>query len=136
MTGPSANAEQRRCLRASCHAALLAAFLGSSVAGAATAEVACTNAAAEITCDANRCEVKTEGFTPMAVSLSGGKLEVCAYSGCWSGPVDLRRTRGSQLIVHALVSGPVGGAVLTYDRRARFGTLQWGSYALPLSCGG
>lgn len=121
-------------IRNACTALLLAA-LPASAAQAAGPDFACRNDKAEVTCTAAGCDVNADGFTSMAVSLSGSELQVCAYSGCQSGPVDLRRTRGDLLIVHAKVGGTVGPAVVAYDRKQRIATLLWGSYALPMSCG-
>jgi hypothetical protein len=113
--------------------ALVAAF-AATAAQAASADFTCRNAQAEVTCAAQKCEVNTASFTPMSVSLSGSQLEVCAYSGCQSGTVDLRRARGDLLVVHAKTGGAGGAALVSYDRKQRIATLLWGSYALPMSC--
>ena len=109
---------------------------GSAQAASAGTDFTCRNEAAEITCAAAGCEVKTDGFTPMSISREGNRLEVCAYSGCWSGPLDLIRTRGDLSILHARLAGGRDAAAVVYDRRAKTATLMWGSYALALSCGG
>lgn len=114
-------------------AAVLA--LGAAQAQAAQGVFNCRNAQAEVTCGAQACEINSDGFTPMGVSLSGNRLEVCAYSSCQSGTVSLRRVRGDLLIVHANVGGVGGAAVVAFDRKQKIATLLWGNYALPLSCG-
>jgi hypothetical protein len=119
-------------------AVLLAlAAAGSAQAASAATDFTCRNDAAEITCAATGCEVNTDGFTPMSISREGNRLEVCAYSGCWSGPLDLIRTRGDLSILHARLAGTEdAAAAVVYDSRARTATLLWGSYRLALSCGG
>jgi hypothetical protein len=117
----------------------LAAALSLSAGGAAQAAVStdftCRNAAAEITCSASGCEVNSDGFTPMSVSRQGDRLEVCAYSGCWSGALDLIRTRGDLAILHATLERGQGQAAVAYNRKDQTATMLWGNYALALSCG-
>lgn len=112
----------------------LAALCAATAAQAASADFTCRNVEAEVTCAAQKCAVNTASFTPMSVSLSGSQLDVCAYSSCQSGTVDLRRTRGDLLVVHARTGGSGGAALVSYDRKRRIATLLWGNYALPMSC--
>ncbi|WP_309621947.1 hypothetical protein [Novosphingobium sp.] len=112
----------------------LAAACAAPAAQAASADFTCRNAQAEVTCTAQKCAVDTTAFTPMSVSLTGSQLEVCAYSACQSGTVDLRRARGDLLVVHARTGGAGGAALVSYDRKQRIATLLWGNYALPMSC--
>jgi hypothetical protein len=114
-------------------AAALAAPAAAIAAG--PADFTCTNRAAQIACTSANCEVETQGFTPMSVSRSGNRLEVCAYSGCWSGPLDLVRTRGDLVILHARLAGGHGQATVSYDRKAGIATMLWGNFAQGLSCG-
>jgi hypothetical protein len=113
----------------------VAALAVPAVASAAdSADFSCDNRAAEISCTGEGCEVETESFTRMLVSRSGNRLKVCAYSGCWSGPLDLIRTRGDLVILHARLSGGLGQVSVTYDRRQTIATMLWGKFAQALIC--
>lgn len=103
---------------------------------AAPGDFTCANRNAQVSCTAATCEIETGSFTPMGVSREGNRLEVCAYSGCWSGPLDLIRTRGDLTILHASLGGGRDPAAVIYDRKAQVATLMWGSFVLPMSCGG
>ena len=119
--------------------AVAAAILAIALAmptRAAPGDFTCRNASAQISCTAAACEVETASFTPMSVSRSGSRLEVCAYSGCWSGPLDLVRVRGDHTILHAVLTRGQGAVTLAYDRRTRIASMLWGNFAQPLSCGG
>ena len=122
-----------RRLRAICAILTLAGV--PAALSAATGDFSCRNTSAEITCTSRACEVNTTGYTPMGVSLAGNRLEICAYSGCSSGALDLRRLRGDHLVVHANLSRGQGSATVVYDVRKKAATLLWGNYALPMSCG-
>lgn len=113
----------------------LAAALAAGPAEGAAGDFTCRNTAAEITCTAVRCEMNTDGFTPISLSREGGTLEVCAYSGCSKGRLDLIRTRGDLTLLHAPVPGGIGPAAVVYDQKQQIATLLWGGYALPMSCG-
>lgn len=116
-------------------AAAIALVAQGSHTAAATTDVHCRNGQAEISCEASGCEVKTDGFTPMALSRDGNRLEVCAYSGCWKGTLDLIRTRGDLSILHAGVGGPIGPVAVVFNRTAKSAALTWGGMILPMSCG-
>jgi hypothetical protein len=116
-------------------AATLALAVGGAAQAAGSTDFTCRNAAAEITCSASGCEVNSDGFTPMSVSRQGDRLEVCAYSGCWSGALDLIRTRGDLAILHATLAQGQGQAAVVYNRKDQTATMLWGNYALALSCG-
>ena len=105
-------------------------------AQAALGDFTCRNTSAQISCTASACEVEAASFTPMSVSRTGARLEVCAYSGCWSGPLDLIRVRGDHTVLHAVLNRGQGGVTLAYDRRSRVATMLWGNFAQPLNCGG
>jgi len=96
----------------------------------------CRNTAAEIRCGSGACEVETQSFTPMQLSLSRQSITLCAYSGCWSGPVDLHRTRGDLVLLHANLEKGEGGIAVVYDRQAKVATMMWGGFAHPMGCGG
>lgn len=115
--------------------AALAAVAAAGPVQAAAGDFVCRNTAAQVSCSATGCEIETESFTPMSVSRQGGRLEVCAYSGCWSGKLDLIRTRGDRVLLHAKLGGGHDPAAVAYDRKAQIATLLWGSFALPMSCG-
>lgn len=61
----------------------------------------CRNTEAEIRCVENSCQIETASFTPMELSRKSNRLQICAYSGCWSGPVAMRRTRGGVTFLSA-----------------------------------
>lgn len=111
-------------------------LLGSSLsAAAATDDFTCTNRSAEISCDAVSCRLETEGFTAMSVSRSGRKLQVCAYSGCWSGALDMIRTRDNLTILHARLEGGQGQLTVSFDHNEKIATMLWGNFAQALNCG-
>jgi hypothetical protein len=116
---------------------LTAAVLGTAslAHAAAPTDFSCRNTAAQIACEAATCEVETESFTPMGVSRTGNRLEVCAYTSCQSGPLDLIRTRGDLTILHAKLAGGQGAVSVTYDRKQKIATMLWGNYAQAMSCG-
>ena len=118
------------------HAAVALALALAMPAHAAPGDFTCRNASAQISCTAGACEVETASFTPMSVSRSGAQLEVCAFSGCWSGPLDLIRVRGDQTILHAVLARGQGRVTLAHNRRTQIATMLWGNFAQPLNCGG
>jgi hypothetical protein len=101
---------------------------------AVAADFSCRNAEAEIRCDNGKCEVATESFTPMGVSRTGNILEVCAYSGCWKGPVLVRRSRGNIDLLYADLKNSDSVAVI-YDRKQRVAQMRWGGFANSMTCG-
>ena len=112
---------------------------GSMASAAAPADFTCANRNAEINCTAQACKVEIEGFTPMSVSREGNQLEVCAYSGCWKGPLDLIRTRGDLTILHARLGGWQGDGsaqvAVSFNRKEKIATMLWDNFAQALSCG-
>lgn len=114
----------------------IATLLVAAPALAATpTDFTCGNRNAQIGCDASSCEINTDSFTPMGVSREGNRLEVCAYTGCWSGPLDLIRSRGDLVMLHARLSGGHDPVAVIYDRKAQVATMMWGSFVQPMSCG-
>jgi hypothetical protein len=123
---------------------LLALIALAAGAPAAAENFACSNKAAEIKCGDGSCEVSIEGFTPMSLSRTGSKLSICAYSGCWEGPITVRRSAGTVDFLHARVrqSSGTGGAgagmsdlSVVYDRGARIAQMRWGGFANAMGCG-
>lgn len=107
------------------------------------ADFTCTNHAAEISCNDGKCEIAPPGgFTPMSLSREGGMLEICAYSGCASGPVTIRRTRGKIDMLYAVVrwrnaDGSVGVSsqlAVILDRKSRTAMMHWDSFSNVMDC--
>lgn len=117
-------------------AMMLAAVPGA--AWAAPGDFSCRNDAAEISCDAKSCAVETQNFTPMGLSRRGRMLEICAYSGCWSAPVRVRRTVGATTLLYTEIRGGISGdpqpLSVIYDAEAKVALMRWGGFAQPMSC--
>lgn len=111
-------------------------LIGTTVSAQAAAptDFSCSNRSAQIACMAAGCEVETSSFTPMGVSRAGSTLEVCAYTSCKSGTLDLIRVRGDLTFLHAILRGGEPAAVI-YDRKAKTGTLMWSGFVQPINCG-
>lgn len=123
-------------------ALLLVALAASTPAIAA--DFTCSNKAAQISCGDGACEVTTDGFTPMSLSRTGRRLSICAYTGCWEGPVLVRRSAGPVDLLYARVSlseGTGGNAAdkrdlaVIYDRTSRTAQMRWGGFANAMGCG-
>lgn len=108
------------------------------MAMAAPGDFSCRNEAAEISCDGAGCTVETQGFTPMGLSRRGRVLEICAYSGCWSAPVRVRRTIGKTTLLYTEIRGGISGdpqpLSVIYDAAAGVALMHWGGFAQPMSC--
>lgn len=99
----------------------------------------CRNTDAEINCGAGKCSVETQSFTPMELRRTGGRLSICAYSGCWAGPVLVRRQRHGIELLFADVRGTTPGAgtgalAVIYERRERIAQIRWGGSANAMTC--
>lgn len=78
----------------------------------------------------------------MSVSRSGRTLEICAYSGCASGPVSFRRTRGEIDILYAAVRwrnadgglGERSQLAVIFDRASRTAVMRWGAFSNAMDC--
>jgi hypothetical protein len=125
------------------HPIPLALALAATVAAPAAAQdFACRNKATEIRCIDGGCEFAEDGaFTPMILSRRGTMLEICAYSGCWSGPVLIRRSRAGMDILYAEVrnadqpDSPVPEALaVIWDGGSRTAQMRWGSFANVMTC--
>ena len=111
------------------------------LAGSAVAEDwHCRNPALEVRCAEGACSASSEGFTPLAVSFDArGRVEVCAYSGCWQGSGRVWRD-GAHWLLSARGLAWLADArqtadfMLTFDARERLATLQGAGFALPLVC--
>lgn len=102
----------------------------------------CRNTAAETRCAEGACDVETQAFTPMQLSRKGSRITLCAYSGCWEGPILMRRTRGAITLLFAEVRGNVPGAgtpeplAVIHDAGNRTAQMRWGGFANAMGCGG
>jgi hypothetical protein len=121
-------------LKSACCSLLLAAVIPQAVLAA---DFTCRNESAQTSCTADKCETTTDGFTPMALSRTGNRLEICAYSDCFGGRILLSRTRGSVTLLSADVrgrSGAPGQLAVVYDRRTRSAAMHWSGFVNALSC--
>jgi hypothetical protein len=114
---------------------LLASLIISAPATAA--DWNCSNRdIAEIRCDAASCEIERESFTPMALSIAAGRVEICAFSGCFPGRVSLRRTAGPNILFHATVR--LGGAnqplAVILDTSTGTALMRWNGFANVMRC--
>lgn len=101
----------------------------------------CRNDDLEIRCDDARCSAQSEGFTPVSLEIDTerGTLELCAYSGCWSGEARIARDGPFWLASGRGLpwNGPQGDAAdvaFALDSRDRIGTLKGAGFAMPLTC--
>ena len=98
----------------------------------------CRNMAAEIRCDGTACAVETESFTPMELRRLGNRLSICAYSGCWEGPIRMRRSYGGVTFLSAEVRGSgenraVAPLSVMVDRDGS-AQVRWGSFSNAMTC--
>lgn len=112
---------------------------GLAVAGfpAAAAEWKCNNRdIAEIRCGGGSCEIERESFTPMELSLTPTRIEICAYSGCFSGRVGIRRTAGDLVLYHATIrTGTLSEpAAIILDTRGRTALMRWSGFSNVMKC--
>jgi hypothetical protein len=104
-------------------------------------DFACQNNAAEIRCGAGKCAVETASFTPMSLTRHGAILEICAYSGCRSGPIMMRRTFASVMHLHAEVGSTTDARSksrdplsVIFDEKDEVATMWWGGFANAMTC--
>lgn len=105
----------------------------------------CRNDDLEVRCDDAHCSAQTDGFTPVSLSLdtARGTLEVCAYSGCWSGRARMLRD-GPQWLASGRSLAWSGAQsdkadmrtdlLFALDGRDRIGVLKGAGFAMPLRC--
>lgn len=108
-------------------------------APAFAAEWNCRNHDMEITCDSTKCS-SSDGFTPFSININDkGKLDICAYAGCWSGRGAVL-ARGSHVLISAQNmkwSGkPATKAsfIVALDKADRVGILKGEGFAMPFTC--
>lgn len=99
----------------------------------------CRNEAAEIRCVENGCEVEKDSFTPMELRREGATLSICAYSGCWEGPVLMRRTRGGITFLSAEVystapAQPSHTALSVIYDRVGTAQIRWLGFSNAMTC--
>lgn len=100
----------------------------------------CRNLAYEIGCDESGCKL-SDAHTPMDIYLSGDAMEVCAYSGCWTGAPSYTR-RGGQFEIWTGYNLPfstredwVANVSVTVDTETGIANvLVSGMYAHPAKC--
>jgi hypothetical protein len=113
------------------------AFVLLGASPAIGADWSCSNREiAEIRCGDTECEIERDGYTPMEVSLAPTRIEVCAYSGCFSGPVLIRRTSAPHVLYHARVrvSGEVQPISIILDTEAQTALMRWADFANVMRC--
>jgi hypothetical protein len=99
----------------------------------------CRNIDMEIRCDSEKC-ASSDTFTAFDISISDkGKMEICAYSGCWKG-------KGKVLSSgkHMLVSGQKlkwqteiqskADFMLAIDLTDKVGFIKGEGFAMPIRC--
>lgn len=113
-------------------------------AAASTADFSCANRAAEIRCADGRCEILTpdDGFTPMRLVRAGKTLSICAYSGCWEGPILARHALGPMMTLQASVkrqggdeAEPATPLSVIHDADSGTAQMNWGGFANVMECG-
>jgi hypothetical protein len=116
----------------------LIGFLLLAVPGAVSAtDFGCRNEKAEIRCADGACEIETDAFTPMGLGHHKGLISVCAYSGCWEGPVLVRRTRGHLELLYAEIrrkDEPSERIAVIYDSHARAASMNWLGFHNLMEC--
>lgn len=98
---------------------------------AAAADFTCRNTDAEIRCADGACEIEAQAFTPMEVRREGTTLSICAYSGCWKGPVTMRRSRSGITFLQAQANGTLS---VMYDSKERVAMVRWGGFSNVMRC--
>ncbi len=101
----------------------------------------CTNPDFEISCSTQRCDVTLdEGFTPMGVTVSNVRFEVCAYSGCWLGEPSLLVSDQANLVVQGdLVwrdtpEEPASRMNMVVDKELGIGIFLGVGFSHPMQC--
>ena len=99
----------------------------------------CRNTEFEAQCEGRKCTATTD-FTPLSVRVSSrGAMDVCAYSGCWSGPGKVMKQHG-QLVVSApglrWAAQPESRErfLVVIDESDGVGLIKGAGFAMPLSC--
>lgn len=123
-------------------ALLLTAFNSPQADAATASHWQCQNKDLEITCNADKCS-QSEAFTPLQLTVQQqgqqARLQICAYSGCWSGQAQGFIAGGHlffsarQLAWQGVGQNPADFA-LVLDRRDHIALLKGAGFALPLTC--
>lgn len=98
---------------------------------ATATDFACRNPDAEIRCADGACAIEAQAFTPMEIRREGATLSICAYSGCWKGPITMRRTRRGISFLQAEANGALS---VIHDANARIAMVRWGRFANVMRC--
>jgi hypothetical protein len=100
-------------------------------------DFACRNDGAETICTRQLCATSADGFTPMSLRRTGQRVELCAYSDCFSGPIRVQRTLRSMTLLAADIRGRDGARTplaVIYDARTRSASIQWHGFANAMHC--
>lgn len=116
------------------------AFALASFANAETGYY-CSNPDFEISCSTQRCDVTLdEGFTPMGVTVSSLRFEVCAYSGCWIGSPNLVSNDQISFFVQGdlqwrdMPERPVSRMQMAIDPEIGVGIFLGAGFSHPMQC--
>lgn len=129
------------------HLTYICAFALSSLLTACTSpatpamEWSCQNNDVEISCDQDGCDIATDEFTPMDLTLdSDGKISLCAYSGCWTGEAAEISTAENYFTVIGTAlpwSGTEAGTAdisATLNMKTMVATVLTDEFAHPMTC--
>ena len=98
----------------------------------------CTNDI-EVSCAAQKCTA-SESFTPTSISLQEtGRMEICAYSGCWRGRGTVTKSKGAVYFSAPKLkwSGVEKGearAIVALDTLDRLALVKVAGFAMPVHC--
>jgi len=119
-------------------------FIPAFAAQSAPTSWICQNTAAEISCGDGACEVSTDAFTPMSITVAtDASVSFCAYTGCWEGRAETMTTTGTRqnwtgtdLRWSQTPDAPGVTGSLTIDTKTKVGTVLIGGFAQPVLCEG
>ena len=124
--------------------ALLVAALVVSLVSPAIAKGgwACRNTI-EVNCSTTSCAASGD-FTPMDIHLNpkSGAIDVCAYTGCWTGKAKVSRRAGFTVFTASRLPFKSGdqpassksSIAITIDTRDGVGVIKVDSFAQPVNC--
>ncbi len=118
---------------------MLTPIFASLIALSTASGWSCQNQDLEISCADGSCEV-ADGFTPMDVTVDQHSLNVCAYSGCWSGPATTVSSGNALYAVgHGMTwsqDASASGATfqVALDTSTGIAVLNGEAYAHPMLC--
>lgn len=98
---------------------------------AAATDFTCRNTDAEIRCADGACAIEAQAFTPMELRRENRTLSICAYSGCWKGPVTMRRSRSEITFLQAQANGTLS---VVFDPQERVAMVRWGGFSNVMRC--